>query len=66
MNTVVVQHADLHLRDEWHIVQSDQTRDGPYLMPYVPQRLLESMFLRLTEDDTFWIFNGLDADRVLD
>jgi hypothetical protein len=53
VNTVVVQHADLHLGDEWHIVQSNQTRDCPYLMPYVPQRLLESMFLRLTEDDAF-------------
>lgn len=64
MDTMIVEDADLHLRDERHLVQTNQTRYCADLVACEPESFIKSNFLGLSIDYVFWIVNCLYTDSV--
>ena len=53
MDTMIVEDADLHLRDERHLVQTNQTRYCADLVACEPESFIKSNFLGLSKDYVF-------------
>lgn len=60
MNTVVVEDADLHLREEGHLFHSNHALDGADLVTTEPQFLFEWLHQRNVEDGVFVVIDVRD------